>query len=130
MRAGGRIDGAKRVRLPGKLLRSPLDVELRMLARPRMIERGMVADEIEKESHASLMELLADKIEIAPRADARIGNVGGNGIGRGDHVFGSPARKSAAVERRIIRVRKRKASRLRAALPDAHEPDDVEAAIG
>ena len=63
-----------------------LDVVFGVFADPGMIERGVITDEIEEESHAAGVKFVADAIDGIPGADAGVGNVGGDGVGRSDDV--------------------------------------------
>ena len=95
-----------------------------------MIERGVIADEIEKESQTASVQFVANAIKRIPGADAGVGNIGGHGVGRGDDVVRGPARKGAIELRKIRGIFERDPARFGTASPDAHEPDDVKAAFG
>ena len=95
-----------------------------------MIERGVVADKIEEQAEAAGVEFIADAVDGIPGADARVGNIGGDGVGRGDYVIWFPAGEGAIVLRRIGGIFEGDAAGFGAAAPDAHEPDGVEAEGG
>ena len=107
-----------------------LDVIFGVFANPGMIEGGVIADEIEKEAEAAGVQFVAYAIEGIPGADARVGNVGGDGVGRGDDVGRLPAGERAIELRKICGIFEHDAARFGAAAPDAHQPDDIEAAFG
>ena len=87
----------------------------------------MVSDEIEEQRHVARVQFLADAIERVPGPDARVWNVLHNGIGRSDDVRGLPAGKSAVIIGAIPGIFKIDLAGNRASLPNAHEPDRVEA---
>jgi hypothetical protein len=86
----------------------------------------VIADEIEKESEAAGVKFIAHAVERVPGADAGVGDVGGDGVGRGDDVGWFPAGERAIELRGISGIFERDAAGFGAAAPDAHEPDDIE----
>ncbi len=98
-----------------------------MLAHPRMIERCVVADEIQKQRHASCAQLFAGCVEGIPRSDTNVGNVSRYGVWGTDHVLGLPAWQGPIKLREICGIFQTNAARLLAALPHAHQPNDIEA---
>jgi hypothetical protein len=90
----------------------------------------VIADEIEKEAEAAGVKFIANAVDGIPGADARVGNVGGDGVGRGDDVGWFPSRERAVPLRRIRGIFEGDAAGFGAAAPDAHEPDGVEAEGG
>src|SRR5690242_21341202 len=68
-----------------------------MIAQPGMIERGMVADEIEKQSHFAFAQLSSHQIDIVPRANPRIRLVLSDRVGRTDDVVRRPSGKGLTI---------------------------------
>src|SRR5580658_2074852 len=99
-----------------------------MLAHPWVVQRRVITDEIQENRHPARAELLANTIEIVPGADARIRRVLRDGIRGADNVLRLPSRQGAGV-RACVGRQEGDASRFRAALPHAHEPNNVEAAL-
>jgi hypothetical protein len=69
----------------------------------------------------------ARAVEGGPIADAWIGFVLRDGVGRADDVGGLPTGQGEIVGGKISGIFEIQAARFGAALPDAHEPDGVEA---
>jgi hypothetical protein len=101
-----------------------------VFAHPGMIERGVIADEIEEQAHAAGVQFISNAVEGIPGADASVGDVSCDGVGRGDYVIWFPSGECAIELRKVPRVFEHDAARFGTASPDAHEPDDVETAFG
>ena len=71
-----------------------------MIGDPRVIERGVIHDEIDPEPHAARMQLLAHGIHVVPGPDRRIRRVRGDAEGGSDHVVRAPTRQRAVVRRK------------------------------
>ena len=120
--ASGRLDSVETGSVALKIVLRALHVELRVLARPRM-----VSDKVEKQPDSPRMQLCANRVQRIPGSDARIGNVMRDGIGRGNHIGRLPAWQRAIVLRDISRVGERDPAGFRAAPPHSHQPDNIEA---
>ena len=120
---------------PGKSWMDPVEIfaclerRTRVLVSPRMVERSVVADEIEKQPYTARVQFLADAVEFVPRADSGIGNVVRDRVGRTDHIRGLPSGQCAIVLRNVCGIGERDSARLGASPPDAHEPDGVESEL-
>jgi dipeptidyl aminopeptidase/acylaminoacyl peptidase len=124
------IGGIKERGILREILRGALDVEFGMFAQPGMIERGVIRDEVQVQDHAAGVQFSAHEIERGPGADARIGNVGDDGVRRTDHVVGFPAGERAIELWSVRGIFQLEAAGFGAALPQTHEPDDVETLPG
>jgi len=76
------------LRLARQIALGALHEELRMLLDPRVIERHVVADEIQHQTHAAVAEPLAQPLERGGPAEAAVHDVVANGEGRPDDVLG------------------------------------------
>lgn len=113
-----------------KILLSAANVKFGMRGGPRMVGSSVVGDEVENEADAASAELFAGVVEIGPGADARIRLILADGIGRADDLTEFPARKGLVESRETGRIELEKSATYGAALPDAHEPNEIEAETG
>ena len=108
-------------------LLGPGDEEVRVLPDPVVVGRHMVRDEIEEELQAAPAHPLAESRERLVAAEVGVdvvvthrergaGDVGVPEVGENAVILGHP-----------LRIRRRHPARGFAGLPDAEEPDDVEA---
>ena len=97
---------------------------------PRVIRRNMIRNEVQEQLHASLRELLPGDGEAFRAAEVFINYVASYAVGRSDIVFWLKVGQSSAevVNQILVLIGNRDARR--ASLPNAHEPDGVEAELG
>ncbi len=96
--------------------------------RPGMIEADVVRDEIEQQPHAAGVQGGARAIDLCQRADPRIGFIAADAVRGSDDVLQPPAGKRQVIDGKPARLGTSDPAADRAALPDAHEIDDVDAA--
>lgn len=94
-----------------------------------MIAGDVVGREVEDEAHAALGQLGARHAQTVVAAQGGVGAVAAHGIGRADHVFGRPVGQDGVELLAALRVIQIDLGTEGAALPDAHQPDGVEAEI-
>jgi hypothetical protein len=82
-----RVDAAVVVRLPRQVLLAPVDVELRVIVDPWVVEGGVVGYEVEHQPHATRLEALAHLGEGLWPAKVAVHGVVADGEGRTHHVI-------------------------------------------
>src|SRR5580700_4450264 len=96
-----------------------------MFAYPRIIESGVVSDEIQKKCHLAGMQFLPDTIERIPGSNARIRHVLHYRVRRTDYVRRRPTGQCAVEIGGICGILEADLPGEGASLPHAHEPDHV-----
>ena len=124
------LDGAKRRRMAAERRIVALHVAIGKLVDPRMIESGVVWNEIDDEPHAPGAQLLANRGEIVPRSDSGIGFVAADAVGRADDIAGAPAGQRLIVRIEQLRFGPRDLPSERAPPPQPHEIHQVDAPFG
>src|SRR5688572_8836151 len=114
---------------PAVVVRSE-HVSIGMRLDPGMVEGGMVRNEVHHQPQSARMEGLPRGVESVPSAHAFIGHIRRYAVWGARHVVRPPAGQHAVVLCAQLRVRLRKLTSERTALPHTHQVDEIETLRG